>query len=120
MGSFASWLWNWSLEQMELLLHLQSQLRTNLITELQQSVQGPLTLRDLEPSESDPLLLRAANSLVADHLQKAKYEYTLGVFLPESGLAQDKVSTGIFSFPGCNIGKTAVQIWNRKSSRGHP
>ena len=75
-----------------ILILLQSQLRTNLISELQQSVQGPLTIHDLDTAESDPLLLRAANSLVADHLRRTKYEYTLGVFLPESGLAQDKVS----------------------------
>ncbi|KAK7097785.1 centriole and centriolar satellite protein ofd1-like [Littorina saxatilis] len=80
-----------SLRNRGLVNSIKSQLRTNLITELQQSVQGPLTIRDLEPSESDPLLLRAANSLVADHLKRAKYEYTLGVFLPESGLAQDKM-----------------------------
>jgi oral-facial-digital syndrome 1 protein len=79
----------------------QSQLRTNLITELQQSVQGPLTLRDLEPSESDPLILRAANSLVADHLRHMQYEYSLGVFMPESGLAQDKVCSSIFPYNLC-------------------
>lgn len=80
----------WSMHS-SVLVFVQSQLRTNLITELQQSVRGPLTVRDLDPPEQEPLLLRAANSLVADHLLRGKYEYTLGVFLPESGLAQDKV-----------------------------
>ncbi|KAK7460735.1 hypothetical protein BaRGS_00038850, partial [Batillaria attramentaria] len=80
-----------SLRNRGLVNSIKSQLRTNLITELQQSVQGPLTVRDLEPRESEPLLLRAANSLVADHLRQSQYEYSLGVFLPESGLAQDKV-----------------------------
>ncbi|XP_076468421.1 centriole and centriolar satellite protein OFD1-like isoform X3 [Babylonia areolata] len=79
-----------SLRNRGLVNSIKSQLRTNLITELQ-SVQGPLTLHDLEPQESDPLILRAANSLVADHMRRAKYEYSLGVFLPESGLSQDKI-----------------------------
>jgi len=33
----------------------------------------------------------AANSLVADHLKRLKYDYSLSVFLPESGLDQNKV-----------------------------
>ncbi|PVD35044.1 hypothetical protein C0Q70_06325 [Pomacea canaliculata] len=81
----------YSLRNRGLVNSIKSQLRTNLITELQQSVRGPLTVRDLDPPEQEPLLLRAANSLVADHLLRGKYEYTLGVFLPESGLAQDKI-----------------------------
>ncbi|KAL8607286.1 hypothetical protein ACOMHN_047617 [Nucella lapillus] len=80
-----------SLRNRGLVNSIKSQLRTNLITELQQSVQRPLTLHDLDTQESDPLILRATNSLIADHLRRSKYEYSLGVFLPESGLSQDKI-----------------------------
>lgn len=34
----------------------------------------------------------AANSLVADHLKRFKYDYSLSVFLPESGLDANKVN----------------------------
>lgn len=39
------------------------------------------------------LLIGAANSLVADHLGKCGYEYSLSVFFPESGLAPEKVKS---------------------------
>ncbi|GFR77716.1 oral-facial-digital syndrome 1 protein [Elysia marginata] len=67
-----------------------SQLRNSLVTELQQSVRGPLTLKDLKTPEEGSLLHRASNSLVANHLRACQYEYSLSVFLPECGLSQDK------------------------------
>lgn len=42
-------------------------------------------------SECSSLLIGASNSLVADHLRRCGYEYSLSVFYPESGLEKDKV-----------------------------
>lgn len=49
--------------------------------------------------EGSSLLIGASNSLVADHLQRCGYEYSLSVFFPESGLAKEKVKSGGFEFP---------------------
>lgn len=71
----------------------QSQLRNSIVTELQQTArgQGQLSLRDLRVPEEGSLLHRASNSLIADHLRRCQYEYSLSVFLPESGISRDKV-----------------------------
>ena len=45
-----------------------------------------------QATNESTLLLRAANSLVADHLSKCKYDYALSVFVPETGNTADKVS----------------------------
>ncbi|KAM6151452.1 centriole and centriolar satellite protein OFD1 [Rhynchocyon petersi] len=45
------------------------------------------------PVEGSALLIGASNSLVADHLQRCGYEYSLSVFFPESGLAKEKIFT---------------------------
>lgn len=42
-------------------------------------------------SKCSSLLIDASNSLVADHLRRCGYEYSLSVFYPESGLEKDKV-----------------------------
>ena len=34
---------------------------------------------------------RAANSVIVDHLRRCGYEYTLAIFLPESGTKPDEV-----------------------------
>lgn len=82
---------------------LKSQLRTKLVTELRHSA----TLQQIKfaPSPSavisssssldgsSSLMLRAANSLVADHLRRCNYDYSMAVFLPESGSAEDKIFT---------------------------
>uniref|UniRef100_A0A8D0GE26 OFD1 centriole and centriolar satellite protein n=1 Tax=Sphenodon punctatus TaxID=8508 RepID=A0A8D0GE26_SPHPU len=44
-------------------------------------------------SEGSSLLIGASNSLVADHLRRCGYEYSLSVFYPESGLEKEKVFT---------------------------
>uniref|UniRef100_A0A8B9TPT2 OFD1 centriole and centriolar satellite protein n=1 Tax=Anas platyrhynchos TaxID=8839 RepID=A0A8B9TPT2_ANAPL len=44
------------------------------------------------PSDDSSLLIMASNSLVADHLQRCGYEYSLSVFFPESGLEKKKVN----------------------------
>lgn len=79
-----------SLRNRGLVDSIKSQLRNSLVTELQQSVRGPLTLKDLKVPEEGSLLHRASNSLVANHLRACQYEYSLSVFLPECGLSQDK------------------------------
>ncbi|XP_048790626.1 oral-facial-digital syndrome 1 protein isoform X2 [Lagopus muta] len=43
------------------------------------------------PSDDCSLLITASNSLVADHLQRCGYEYSLSVFFPESGLEKKKL-----------------------------
>ena len=49
---------------------------------------------DAEPkyAKEGSLLHKAANSLVADHLKRCHYDYSLSVFMPESATAIDKVS----------------------------
>ncbi|XP_061082860.1 centriole and centriolar satellite protein ofd1 [Conger conger] len=65
---------------------LKTQLRNQLIHELKHPVlskEGPV--RPLLP-DPESVLFAASNSMVADHLQSAGYEYTLSVFYPECGL----------------------------------
>ncbi|XP_033742061.1 oral-facial-digital syndrome 1 protein homolog isoform X2 [Pecten maximus] len=82
-----------SLRDRGLVDNIKSQLRNSIVTELQQTSrgQGQLTLRDLKVPEEGTLLHRASNSLIADHLRRCQYEYSLSVFLPESGISRDKV-----------------------------
>ncbi|KAL5012921.1 hypothetical protein ScPMuIL_011472 [Solemya velum] len=80
-----------SLRERGLVDSVKSQLRNSLVSELQQSAKGKLSLRDLRVPEEGSILHRAANSLIADHLRRCQYDYTLSVFLPETGIAQDKV-----------------------------
>ncbi|XP_055101854.1 centriole and centriolar satellite protein OFD1-like isoform X2 [Symphalangus syndactylus] len=72
---------------------LKIQLRNQLIHELMHPVlSGELQPRSISVQGSS-LLISASNSLVADHLQRCGYEYSLSVFFPESGLAKEKVFT---------------------------
>ena len=78
---------------------LQTQLRNQLIHELMH----PVLSGEVKPPsisvEGSALLIGASNSLVADHLQRCGYEYSLSVFFPESGLAKEKVKPGGLEFP---------------------
>ncbi|NXL87919.1 OFD1 protein, partial [Alectura lathami] len=69
----------------------QTQLRKQLI----QDLMHPILSGELQPqtvtSEDGSLLVTASNSLVADHLQRCGYEYSLSVFFPESGLEKRKL-----------------------------
>ncbi|XP_039195770.1 oral-facial-digital syndrome 1 protein isoform X2 [Crotalus tigris] len=69
---------------------LKMQLRKQLIHELI----NPVLCREILPkatsSECSSLIIVACNSLVADHLRRCGYEYSLSVFYPESGLEKDK------------------------------
>ncbi|XP_037013362.2 centriole and centriolar satellite protein OFD1 isoform X2 [Artibeus jamaicensis] len=71
----------------------QMQLRKQLIQELMH----PVLSGEMEPRsisvEGSALLIGASNSLVADHLRRCGYEYSLSVFFPESGLAEEQVFT---------------------------
>ena len=39
--------------------------------------------------------VQVANSIIAEHMKKAGFEYSLSVFLPEAGLDMDKVCQNI-------------------------
>ena len=61
------------------------------MTELEQASKLSLSKgRKTQPEEST-LFQQAADSLVAEHLKLCNYEYSLSVFLPESGFSRDKV-----------------------------
>lgn len=72
---------------------LKTQLRNQLVHELM----NPGLIGTIQPkavsSKCSSLLIDASNSLVADHLRRCGYEYSLSVFYPESGLEKDKVIT---------------------------
>ncbi|NXJ05189.1 OFD1 protein, partial [Odontophorus gujanensis] len=70
---------------------LKTQLRKQLIHELMHPVLSGELQPQTVPSDDSSLLITASNSLVADHLQRCGYEYSLSVFFPESGL-EKKVS----------------------------
>ena len=71
---------------------MQSQLRNRLIKELQETA-GKDDLAELhgQSENTETVCKLAANSLVADHLKRCNYEYSLSVFMPESGLQEHKV-----------------------------
>ncbi|GAB1598368.1 oral-facial-digital syndrome 1 protein-like [Argonauta hians] len=72
--------------------YLKTRMRHLLVEELQKCVPGNILEKSISNAEgSQSILLKASNSLVADHLQKCQYEYSMSVFMPESGMAQDKI-----------------------------
>ncbi|XP_068274688.1 centriole and centriolar satellite protein OFD1 [Nyctibius grandis] len=72
---------------------LQTQLRNQLIHELMHPILSGELQPQAVPSDESSLLITASNSLVADHLQRCGYEYSLSVFFPESGLEKKKLWT---------------------------
>ncbi|XP_023271636.1 oral-facial-digital syndrome 1 protein isoform X2 [Seriola lalandi dorsalis] len=73
---------------------LKTQLRNQLIQELKHPpLTGGEPVPRPVPVKSEPLLVSACNSMVADHLSTSGYEYTLSVFYPESGLCKEKIFT---------------------------
>ncbi|NXF09449.1 OFD1 protein, partial [Smithornis capensis] len=72
---------------------LKTQLRNQLIHELMNPVLSGEVKPQMVPSDDSSLLITASNSLVADHLQRCGYEYSLSVFFPESGLEKKKMWT---------------------------
>ncbi|XP_061220445.1 centriole and centriolar satellite protein OFD1 [Neopsephotus bourkii] len=72
---------------------LKTQLRKQLIHELMHPILSGELQPQAVPSEGSSVLITASNSLVADHLQRCGYEYSLSVFFPESGLEKKKLWT---------------------------
>ncbi|NXL20109.1 OFD1 protein, partial [Setophaga kirtlandii] len=72
---------------------LKTHLRNQLIHELMHPILSGELQPQLVPSEDSSLLITASNSLVADHLERCGYEYSLSVFFPESGLEKNKLWT---------------------------
>ncbi|XP_014815711.1 PREDICTED: oral-facial-digital syndrome 1 protein [Calidris pugnax] len=72
---------------------LKTQLRNQLIHELMHPILSGELRPQAVPSDDSSLLITASNSLVADHLQRCGYEYSLSVFFPESGLEKKKLWT---------------------------
>ncbi|NXO07684.1 OFD1 protein, partial [Oriolus oriolus] len=72
---------------------LKTQLRNQLIHELMHPILSGEFQPQMVPSEDSSLLITASNSLVADHLERCGYEYSLSVFFPESGLEKNKLWT---------------------------
>ncbi|NWT97604.1 OFD1 protein, partial [Urocynchramus pylzowi] len=72
---------------------LKTQLRNQLIHELMHPILSGELQPQRVPSEDSSLLITASNSLVADHLKRCGYEYSLSVFFPESGLEKKKLWT---------------------------
>ncbi|NXD81490.1 OFD1 protein, partial [Halcyon senegalensis] len=72
---------------------LKTQLRNQLIHELMHPILSGELQPQAVPSDESSLLITASNSLVADHLQRCGYEYSLSVFFPESGLEKKKLWT---------------------------
>ncbi|XP_068539297.1 centriole and centriolar satellite protein OFD1 isoform X2 [Anas acuta] len=70
---------------------LKTQLRKQLIHELMHPILSGELQPQTVPSDDSSLLITASNSLVADHLQRCGYEYSLSVFFPESGLEKKKL-----------------------------
>ncbi|KAM9205725.1 centriole and centriolar satellite protein OFD1 isoform 2-T2 [Mergus octosetaceus] len=70
---------------------LKTQLRKQLIHELMHPILSGELQPQTVPSDDSSLLITASNCLVADHLQRCGYEYSLSVFFPESGLEKKKL-----------------------------
>ncbi|XP_053310984.1 centriole and centriolar satellite protein OFD1 isoform X2 [Spea bombifrons] len=72
---------------------LKTQLRSHLIHELKHRSDGGEPAHMSKEHQAEYLLLRASNSLIADHLERCGYDYSLSVFYSECGLEKDKVFT---------------------------
>ncbi|XP_060625975.2 centriole and centriolar satellite protein OFD1 isoform X2 [Anolis sagrei] len=103
---------------------LKTQLRNQLIHELM----NPVLSGEIQPQavshECSSLIIGASNSLVADHLRRCGYEYSLSVFYPESGLEKDKVLTMedllqlIRINPKTDLYKTLVSASKKDNTKG--
>uniref|UniRef100_A0A8B9X124 Oral-facial-digital syndrome 1 protein n=1 Tax=Bos mutus grunniens TaxID=30521 RepID=A0A8B9X124_BOSMU len=103
---------------------LKTQLRNQLIHELMHPVlNGKVQSPSISVEESS-LLIGASNSLVADHLQRCGYEYSLSVFFPESGLAKEKVFTmqnllHLFKIsPESSLYKSLISGFDKENQKG--
>ncbi|XP_037668644.1 oral-facial-digital syndrome 1 protein-like [Choloepus didactylus] len=103
---------------------LKTQLRNQLIHQLMHPVlSGKLQPQSI-PVERSGLLIGASNCLVADHLQRCGYEYSLSVFFPESGLAKEEVFTMqellqlIKINPQSSLYKSLVSRFDKENQKG--
>lgn len=72
-------------------LCLQSQIRTKLIAELSRDGGSKLFMGRINKKSGSTLVQKAVDSLVAHHLISSNYDYTLSIFIPESGMDQKNV-----------------------------
>ncbi|XP_062982461.1 centriole and centriolar satellite protein OFD1 [Elgaria multicarinata webbii] len=103
---------------------LKTQLRNQLIHELM----NPVLSGEIQPqvisSECSSLIIGASNSLVANHLRRCGYEYSLSVFYPESGLEKDKELTlqDLLQLmrinPKTDLYKTLISASKKDSTKG--
>ncbi|XP_071069777.1 centriole and centriolar satellite protein OFD1-like isoform X1 [Dasypus novemcinctus] len=103
---------------------LKTQLRNQLIHQLMHPVlSGQLQPQSI-PVEGRGLLIGASNCLVADHLQRCGYEYSLSVFFPESGLTKEEVFTMqdllqlIKVSPKSSLYKSLVSRFDKEHQKG--
>ena len=87
------------------------QVRNQLIHELMHPVLNGKVQSPSTSVEESCLLIEASNFLVASHLQRCGYEYSLSVFLPESGLAKEKVTPFAFLNFSQKIAKGSLDSW---------
>ncbi|XP_053772987.1 centriole and centriolar satellite protein OFD1 isoform X2 [Desmodus rotundus] len=103
---------------------LKMQLRKQLIQELMHPVLSGETEPRSISVEGSALLIGASNSLVADHLRRCGYEYSLSVFFPESGLAEEQVFTMqdllqlIKINPESSLYKSLVSGFDKENKKG--
>ncbi|CAI9180145.1 unnamed protein product [Rangifer tarandus platyrhynchus] len=103
---------------------LKTQLRNQLIHELMHPVLNGKVQSPSISVEESALLIGASNSLVADHLQRCGYEYSLSVFFPESGLAKEKVFTmqnllHLFKIsPESSLYKSLISGFDKENQKG--
>ncbi|XP_037018204.2 centriole and centriolar satellite protein OFD1-like [Artibeus jamaicensis] len=103
---------------------LKMQLRKHLIQELMHPVLSGEAAPQSISVEGSTLLLGASNSLVADHLRRCGYEYSLSVFFPESGLAEEQVFTMqdllqlVKINPESSLYKSLVSGFNKENKKG--
>ena len=76
----------------------QTQLRNRLVAELKDAGIGHSRGTQHHESvvaSSSRLYRRAVDSLIADHLKHAGFNYTLSIFLPEAGASDDTVRLAV-------------------------
>ncbi|XP_048192882.1 oral-facial-digital syndrome 1 protein isoform X2 [Perognathus longimembris pacificus] len=103
-------------------------LKTHLRNQLIQELVHPVLSGELKPQsisvEGSSLLVGASNAIIADHLQRCGYEYSLSVFFPESGLSKEKVFTMhdllqlIKISPNSTLYKSMISTFDKENQKG--
>ncbi|XP_060248276.1 centriole and centriolar satellite protein OFD1-like [Meriones unguiculatus] len=103
-------------------------LKTHLRNQLIQELMHPVLSGEVKPPsisvEGSALLIGASNSLVADHLRRCGYQYSLSVFFPESGLAEEKLFTLqdllqlIRINPSSSLYKSLISGFDKENQKG--